>query len=177
MRTKKFNDEVLFADEQIVKVGYRDIEVLKKKAGSNPRKRIRLCAHRDVEDELHEMLIIHKKDIYVRPHKHLNKSESFHIIEGLVDVVVFDDDGSIIEVIKMGDYSSGLMFYYRLSDPYYHTLIIRSDFLVFHETANGPFRRADMVFAPWAPDESDITGQNEFIERLSREVESFLSKG
>lgn len=174
MRTKKINDEVLFTDEQIVKVGFQDIELLKEKAGSNPRKRIRLCAHRDMEDKLHEMLIIHKKGIYVRPHKHLNKSESFHIIEGTVDVIVFDETGKIIDVIKMGDYSSGLKFYYRISDPYYHTLFTKSDFLVFHETANGPFRRSDMVFAPWAPDENDMTARNEFIDRLSREVESFL---
>ncbi len=176
MRTKKINNEVLFADERIVKVGFRDIELLKEEARINPRKRIRLCAHMDIEDTLHEMLIIHEKGTYVRPHKHLNKSESFHIIEGSADVIVFDEDGSIIEVIRMGDYSSGLKFYYRIADPYYHTLLIRSDFLVFHETANGPFRRSDMVFASWAPDENDITGRNEFIERLSQDVESFLLK-
>lgn len=174
MRIKQFNEEVFFADEGIVKVGRRDIEFLKEKARYNERKRIRLCAHKDVDDKLHEMLIVHTKDTYVRPHKHLNKSESFHVIEGSVDVIVFDEDGSIIEVIRMGDYLSGRRFYYRMSDPYYHTLLIRSDFLVFHETTNGPFKKSDTILAPWAPDETDSAAVKEFMEHLAQAVESFL---
>lgn len=48
------------------------------------------------------MLIVMAKGSYIRPHKHKNKSESFHIIEGLLDVIVFDlaveigsNDGSL----------------------------------------------------------------------------------
>ena len=77
---------------------------------NHPRSRIRLCAHPDVNDTLHEMLIVHEKGTYVRPHKHLNKTESVHIIEGSVDVVIFDDDGNITDVIQMGDYKSGRNF-------------------------------------------------------------------
>ena len=175
MRIKQFNEEVLFADEQIIKVGQQDIEFLKENAGYNQRKRMRLCTHRDVDDRLHEMFIVHTKDTYVRPHKHLDKSESFHIIEGFVNVVVFDEAGNIVEVIKMGDYSSGRRFYYRISNPYYHTLLITSDFLVFHETTNGPFRRSDTIFASWAPDENDSPDRKEFMEQLAQTVESFLS--
>lgn len=173
MRTKEFNQEVLFADERIVKVGSKEIEFLKKKASYNIRQRMRLCTHRDIADRLHEMLIVHQKDTYVRPHKHQNKIESFHIIEGAVDVILFDDDGNIIEVIRMGDYSSGSHFYYRISDPYYHTLLIKSDVLVFHETTNGPFNRSDTIFAPWAPEESDLIATNEFMTRLTRFVDAF----
>src|SRR4030042_3603215 len=143
MHIKQINEEVFIAEDRIVKAGYQDIEFFKVKSKNNQRKRIRLCAHRGIEDKVHEMLIVHTKDTYVRPHKHLNKSESFHIIEGSADVVVFDDDGNITEVIQMGDYSSGRKFYYRISDPYYHTLNITSQFLLFHETTKGPFRRAD----------------------------------
>lgn len=166
MRVKQLNEEVLFADDRIVKVGRRDIEFLKERARCNQRKRIRLCAHKDIDNRLHEMLIVHTKDTYVRPHKHLNKSESFHIIEGLVDVVVFDEVGDIIEVVQMGDYSSERKFYYRVSDSYYHSLFITSDFLVFHETTNGPFRRSDTVFAPWAPEEGDSVAVKGFMEQL-----------
>jgi len=57
MRIKQFNDEVLFVEDQIVKVGHRDIEILKERAQRNQRKRVRLCAHKDTNDRLHEMLI------------------------------------------------------------------------------------------------------------------------
>ena len=175
MRAKTLNPEVLVAEEPIVQVSRADVEFLKASAAQNERKRIRLCTHPDVDDRLHEMLIVHAKEAYVRPHKHLNKTESVHIIEGLVDVIVFDDVGNIIEVIRMGDYASGHRFYYRMSGPYYHTLLIRSDVLVFHETTNGPFRREDTVFAPWAPDEADLAARKAFMEQVARTAARFTS--
>lgn len=175
MHVSEHNEEVLFAADKIVQVKREYIYFLKERVRHNQRKRIRLCTHKNIDDELHEMLIVLTKGAYIRPHKHLNKSESFHIIEGSVDVIVFDDEGHIIEVIQMGDYSSGSTFYYRISDPYYHTPLIRSDFLVFHETTNGPFTRSDTIFAPWAPEESNSAAGKEFMEQLAQAVESFLS--
>jgi cupin fold WbuC family metalloprotein len=116
------------------------------------------------------MFIVHKKDTYIRPHKHLHKTESVYIIEGSADIVIFDDIGGIVEVIRMGDYSSGRKFYYRLAEPIYHTLLIASELLVFHEITNGPFRRSDTVFAPWAPEDCDIAGQSEFMRRLVHDI-------
>jgi cupin fold WbuC family metalloprotein len=129
-----------------------------------------LCAHGGPEDRLHEMLIVHERSAYVRPHRHPGKTESTHIIEGLVDVVVFDDDGRIASVIRMGDYASGRTFYYRMAAPVFHTLIIRSDVLVFHETTNGPFDRRDTVFAPWAPQDGDVNAVSTFMADLDDRV-------
>src|SRR3989338_8531886 len=112
MLLKEFNKEVLYTDQDLTRVSKADIALLKQKALANDRKRIRLCSHKNVNDPLHEMLIIHTKDTYVRPHKHLNKSESLHVIEGMVDIVLLDEEGEVAEVIAMGYYASGLRFYY-----------------------------------------------------------------
>ncbi len=168
------NKEVYVADEPIVKVGRLDIESLKERVRDTERKRIRLCAHTDVEDKLHEMFIVLLKESYIRPHKHLNKAESLHVIEGSVDVVFFDETGNITDVIPMGEYASGRRFYYRVAEPAYHTLLVRSDLLIFHETTQGPFKRSDTVFAPWAPEESEIIAAKEFIERLAQTVVTLL---
>ena len=117
------------------------------------------------------MIIVLSNQTYIRPHKHINKTESFHIIEGLIDVVIFDETGNIVEVVHMGDLLSGHNFFYRLSDDYYHTPIIRSDFAVFHETINGPFDRTDTIEAPWAPDEADFFGQKKYSERMLRDLD------
>ncbi len=77
---------------------------------------------------------------YIRPHKHPGKSEAFHIVEGEVDIVVFKDDGEIDQVVPLGRPGGGRSFYYRMSKPFFHTLIIRSDLLIVHEITNGPFR-------------------------------------
>jgi len=116
------------------------------------------------------MLIVHERGAYVRPHKHPGKTESTFIIEGTVDVVVFYDDGSIERVMRMGDYASGRTFYNRMASPVFHTLIIRSDVLVFHEVTNGPFNRSDTVFAPWAPDECDANAVNTYSADLKYRV-------
>jgi cupin fold WbuC family metalloprotein len=163
VRARAESAEVLYAAEPIVTVDAATIEALKRGAAVNPRGRIRLCAHRSVADSVHEMLIVHTRDTYVRPHKHLDKCESFHVIEGDVDVVLFDEAGGITDVIAMGSLQSGRRFYYRIADPLYHTLLIRSDVLVFHETTPGPFRREQTVFAPWAPEDGDAQAVGRFL--------------
>jgi cupin fold WbuC family metalloprotein len=173
-RFRKESDEVLYDLEPVVRISRKDVDFLKETAEHNERKRIRLCAHGSIEDSLHEMVITHAKGTYVRPHKHLGKIESFHVIEGTVDVVVFDDDGNITGVTRMGDYQSGQPFYHRISEPSYHTLLITSDVLVFHEITNGPFRREDMVYADWSPEENDKQAGADFIADLSAQSEQLL---
>ena len=168
MRTKTISDEVVVADEGIVAVGWQLLQELKQRAGGNVRQRIRLCAHTDVADLLHEMFIVHAKRAYIRPHKHLNKSESYHLIEGAVDCVVFDEAGRVTEVVPMAASPSKRAFFCRVPDGCYHTLLIRSDTAVFHETTRGPFNRADTVFAPWAPEEGDHQAVGVFLEQLAQ---------
>jgi cupin fold WbuC family metalloprotein len=172
MKTKLFNKEVLYADEPIIKVAHKDIEQLKERLAQNERGRIRLCVHKDIEALIHEMFIIHTRNTYVRPHKHLNKVESMYLIEGEAVVVMFDEAGNILEVIPMGGYSSGRRFYYRISAPYYHTLLINSDFLVFHEVTKGPFKKADTVFASWGPEEHDYNNAKNFMEKLKEDIKA-----
>ena len=154
MRLKEFNQEVFFVDEQIAKISRGDIEALKKKALSNRRKRVRVCSHKNTEDKLHEMLIIHTKGAYLRPHKHLGKSESMCVLEGSADVIFYDQAGNITDTMEVGDYTSGRSFYYRISDARYHNLVIKSDFFVFHEVTSGPFIIEDTIYAPWSKEEA-----------------------
>ena len=91
MRLRQISDEVFFAEDQIVRFGDQDTEFLKELAQRNQRKSVRVCTHKAEEDELHEMFIVHAHDTYVRPHKHLSKSVSFHVIEGQADVVIFGE--------------------------------------------------------------------------------------
>ena len=167
----KVSDEVLYSPGAITRVNRDDIGRLKKMAARNPRRRIRLCAHPDTADPLHEMLIVHMKDAYVPPHRHPGKSESFHIVEGTLTVVVFNDEGGATDTIEMGAPGSGRAFYYRLSEARYHTVIVNSEIAVFHEVTNGPFRRDDMVFAPWAPGEDDAPeAQLRYTQELRRKI-------
>jgi len=173
MVLKQISPEVFSADAPIVRVSRKEIEFLKERNKGTSRGRIRLCAHPNNDDPLHEMFIVLAKETYIRPHKHLAKSESFHVLEGIADVVLFDDSGNLIEIIEMGDFASGHNFFYRLSKPFFHTLIIRSSSLVLHETTNGPFDRGSAQFATWSPDESDPLMVRDFMSTLATRVQAF----
>lgn len=164
--------EVVYAGEGLVTVDAAAIASLIADAAKNPRRRIRLCAHASVADAVHEMLIVHERSCYVRPHKHIGKSESFHVIEGHVDVVLFDDLGRVETSISMGPYGSNKPFFYRIAEPRFHTLIIRSEVLVFHETTSGPFRREQTVLAPWSPDGNDDADVARYLSQLDAAVAS-----
>ena len=165
------NQEVIYTTDKSTFVSQEDINKLKQLSQANTRKRFRLCAHSDQENSLHEMLIVHALQAYVRPHKHLDKSESIHIIDGLVDILLFDESGNVKNIIEMGDYSSGKIFFFRMEEAIFHMLIIRSDVLVFHETTNGPFKKLTTVFPSWAPDESDPEAVAKFIAEVNRQID------
>lgn len=166
IKTRAESAEVLYPDESIIYVSAHDIDGLKRLSLLNPRRRIRFCAHSTPEDKLQEMFIVHMRGCYVRPHKHLDKVEALAVIEGEADAVLFNDDGSIRDVISMGPAGSGKAFYQRLSQPLYHTLLILSDFFVFHEVTEGPFLREKTVFPDWAP-----VGESEESSRYISEIE------
>ena len=170
----EIDDEVFYTNNNITKVSDKDVMFLKGKAKVNKRKRARLCAHPDRSSALHEMVIVLSRGIYIPPHKHFEKSESFHIIEGSLDVVIFIDDGGIREVISMSERCSGdNVFFYRLGESLFHTVLPTSEMVVFHETTNGPFRKEDTVFAEWAPNEDD---PNELQCQYSEELRRMIGK-
>ena len=123
---------------------------------------MRLCAHADVEDRIHEMLIALGYETYIRPKKQPGKSKSYHAIDGAADVVIFEDDGAIAEVVRLGEYGSDRSFYYRMPADRFHTVLVRTPVFLVHETMNGPFRQTDTVFAPWSPAEEQLAERAQF---------------
>jgi cupin fold WbuC family metalloprotein len=171
---KKINDEVFLATDEIVRLDYRAVEFIKEKAASNLRGRARICAHKDAQDRLHEMVIAIRSDSYIRPHRHHNKVESFHLIEGCADIAILSDEGTILDVVKL---SKDHCFYYRLDTSHYHTLIIHSPILVIHEITNGPFDVSAADFALFSPADHDKTKSDEYMLALKNKVIAYGVSG
>jgi len=173
MQTQPLDPAVLVAPGPVVSLCRPDLESLKTRAGETASHRARICTHQDMDDRLHEMLIVLGRGTYIRPHRHPAKTESFHIVEGEADLVLFDGNGRITNVLHMGEYHTGRVFYYRLCAPYFHTVIVRSDFVVLHETTNGPFQRSDTLFAPWAPEETNLDARTRYMVGLEDSIRRF----
>jgi cupin fold WbuC family metalloprotein len=156
MNIRRESEEVLYSIDEEVKVGRPDVESFTREAALTSRRRIRLCAHDSVENTVHEMIIVHPRDAYVRPHRHPGKPESLHVIDGEVDIVLFDEHGEMLDVYAMGDYASRKPFFHRLTDAKFHTLIIRSEWLTFHEVTSGPFSPTGTEFALWSPGNDEL---------------------
>lgn len=175
MKLRQVSPEVFYDSEPLVTVDAADIGTLKARAAEVPRRRSRLCSHPEPAALIHEMLIVHESSAYVRPHRHLNRAESFHVIEGEGDIVLFDASGVVLGVIQLGDYRSGKTFYYRMPEATFHGLIVRSPVMVFHEVTSGPFDPRTTEFPEWAPaDESP--GVAAFLAGIEANIANFKKR-
>jgi hypothetical protein len=77
-------------------------------------------------------------------------------------------------VIRLGAPGSGRCFYYRLSESAFHTLLIRSEFLVVHEVTNGPFDPDRTMLAPFAPPEDRPEAVRSYMTRVGDQVAAYL---
>jgi cupin fold WbuC family metalloprotein len=160
---RKINDEVYYTADGVTLVGPEEIAFLKARAAETPRQRTRLCTHPAPDSGLHEMLIVHGRDAYVRPHRHLGKSESLHVMEGRATAILFDEGGTPRRRVPLGD---GACRYYRIDDAVFHSLLIESDWFVFHEVTAGPFDPAKTEWASWSPDGKDDAAAQRYMSGL-----------
>ncbi len=133
--------------------------------GAGTRQGIRLCLHEGPEARLHDMIVVQYVEQYPRPHKHLEIGESYHIVEGEMGIVVFDDGGEIVDACRMDTSGTAV---YSVGAGTYHTNFPLTDVAVYHESRPGPFKGGDSVLAPWAPDEKDGDAARRFVEELTR---------
>ena len=169
MKLNVSNKEVLISKTHPFSLNKDDIKIMQSFANLNSSNKSRICSHKNVEDKLHEMFITHKKDYYVRPHRHFNKSESILILKGNADLVLFNEKGDIQNIIQLDEFSSGNIFYNRIDLPIFHSLIIKSNFLLFYEVTTGPLKVEDTEYAKWSP-EIGSDKSVEFLNNIKKEI-------
>ena len=161
----KESDEVLYPNEDFVCISNEDLLELKKLSDQNIRQRIRFCTHKDPKADIHEMLIVHTRECYVRPHFHIDKPESLHVIEGQADLIIFNQSGKITKVLNLSNNLNNGFVYYRIEANTIHMLIIKSDYFIFHEVTKGPFKKENTKFPSWAS-KGNLISDNSFISDL-----------
>jgi cupin fold WbuC family metalloprotein len=139
------------------------------RARNAPRKRMNHNFHAGAADNPHRFLNVLLRGTYIRPHRHLQppKSESFLVLEGVADVLLFSEDGSVIARYRLGEnVNGGRRWGLDLVPGVWHTMVAISERVVCYEVKPGPWEPAsDKEFAEWAPKEGEM-GAQEFLEQL-----------
>jgi cupin fold WbuC family metalloprotein len=131
------------------------------RASASPRLRMNYNLHSSPADNPHRFLNVLLHGTYIRPHRHAHppKPETFLVLEGAADVIVFDSGGSIAARHHLGTESpDGRVWGIDIPAGIWHTILARSERAVCFEVKPGPWEPAsDKEFAEWAPAEGDST--------------------
>lgn len=143
------------------------LDELAAEAATRPRRRAHHRIHAADTDVVQRFFVSVDRASYIRPHRHLAKSELALVVRGGFDVLTFDDQGHVTARYAVGEGTPNLGF--EVPRATWHTLIARVDGSTFLEVKEGPYDPATASeFAPWAPPEGD-TASAVFLERLRGE--------
>ena len=139
-------NNVLINDSEVFVLNDSFLLKLKRLAQKHPLKRARLCLHESLTNKVHEMIIVAHRDGLINPHKHpKNKPESYHVIEGSLKVLLYNDNHEVKDEVTLFDYKHPKI--YRISGNVWHQPIPLTEWVVYHEVATGPFNKdKDVIF-------------------------------
>ncbi len=140
------------------------LEALKTESIRLGQKNLRLCLHQRPEDSFHDMVILTSRGCCQPPHVHEHKAESWHLIEGVMDIFVFSGAGKVIDAARL---EAGRCMIHRVGAGLYHATVPVSDRVIFHEARPGPYRQDEAVAtASWAPDSQDEQALARFYQDM-----------
>ena len=150
--------------KDVARIDREIVNQLVEESARNGNCNARICLHTSPTANFHEMIILEYRGRYYRPHKHLHKGESCHIIEGKVAMFVFNDDGSVAHCCVAGEDENLIC---RVGVNQWHTVIPITEYAVYHESKPGPFLgEADSIYPDWAPDGSNPVDVQEYMDTL-----------
>ncbi len=129
------------------------IDFLKYYSEHNNHCDVRICLHENRKSSNHDMILLQNKKNYYRPHKHNNKGDTFHVIQGILAYFIFDDLGLIKNCGKL---KKNELFRTEINE--YHAILPITNKVIYHENKKGPFLKVrDSIFLKQSPKINDDT--------------------
>jgi cupin fold WbuC family metalloprotein len=118
----------------------------------SPDGRARLCLHHALNDPVQEMILSLTEANCYPAHRHRDKAESYHILDGDLGILIFDDAGKVLHrhLLSSAAPESGKAL--RIGPMLWHAVIALSPVVVFHETTSGPFQPGGSEVAGFCPE-------------------------
>lgn len=145
-----------------------DLELLSElraQAEASPRRRAHHNVHEDYQQPVQRLFVCMLPDSYVRPHRHSQpyKWEFFMVVDGCLELLFFDDEGTLTERMALGPGSD--CFGVEIPPNTWHATVCNAP-VTFVEVKQGPYEVTDdKDFASWAPAEGD-EGVPEFLQQM-----------
>ena len=111
-------------------------------AAASPRRRMNYNLHEAASDNPHRFLNVLLRGTYIRPHRHCTppKSETFLVLEGVAEAILFDDTGAITARHSLGaETPEGRVWGIDLPAGVWHTVLPRTERAVCFEVKPGPW--------------------------------------
>lgn len=159
----------------MIRIEQTFLENLIQQAKNSPRKRQHYNLHKSYDEYLQRFLNAMEPGTYIRPHRHLTagKTEIFIPFTGKFLVIIFDDEGSVVDHQLLVPYESP--YAVEIAPETYHTVCCLESGSVAFEIKDGPFDpTAAKDFALWAPEENTPQAVDYLRELIQRSTETSL---
>ncbi len=145
---RKKNERVFYSTENEFKISNQQTLLFKELSVINKQEVTRICLHKNDEDNLHEMIMVHSKPVKVGPLKQNKNNISYHIIYGSIEISIYDDSNKYIRshILNSISFSNNELSSIRISAKDYRLISTLSSYAVFIEITNGPFDDQDTIW-------------------------------
>jgi cupin fold WbuC family metalloprotein len=131
-----------------------ELDELKSKAVQSERRRTHLNVHDTLDASVQRLFIATEPDTYMRPHRHpqAHKWEFLMVISGEIDLLVFADDGTLIQRENL---SPSAVRVVEIPSNTWHAYVCQQPGTVVLEVKEGAYLPTEAGdFAPWSPAEN-----------------------
>ena len=132
---------------QIVNCEFMD--KLSEQAQASERKRAHFNLHQSLDEDIHRLCMGAEPGTFIRPHRHLNcdKWELFTILRGKIVVLIFADDGTVLNRVEMT--AGGDNCVIEIPADSWHAFASMQSTSIVMEVKHGPYQRP--VEEDWLP--------------------------
>jgi len=135
-------------------ISARALEDLTNQARNAPRLRANLNVHKTLDAAVQRLFIATEPGTYIRPHRHPqpDKWEFFMVLEGRIDLLIFDPEGKVLQRVPM---TSSSIRAVEVEANIWHTYVCMQSGTTALEIKQGAYiPPTEHDFAHWAPEEN-----------------------
>lgn len=142
----KKNERVFYALETPVVLSRQLIMLMKELAEFRGLPVFRVCMHENDNEGIHEMLMVHTRPVNIGPLKQDKTSLSYHMLDGVADILLHDDAGVCNRTIRVDSNDNFCGSFVRLKANVFRSIQTISPHSIFLEVASGPFADNETVW-------------------------------